>query len=443
MLSAKIDLSNQPVSAEDRLISSFPETGIIFRTTRLCQRFNLLSKLHGLNEFYRCIICAIFSRLIPARKADIMKQYFSLLLAISVLIIPLLATTTSASASNTQQADILEHGEYVANIAGCVDCHTPFQEAYQDATKMTSDQLRTFSFNLGATQDREGRLLAGGRPFDLGPAGILLTRNLTPDQDTGIGAWSDEQVKIAIKSGLSVDGRLLFPVMPYHVYNTMADADVDALVAYLRSIKPVSNNIPKSEIPTDGLSSLPYQTGIVAPDPADKAARGDYLVNSVMGCTDCHTPVDPTTGAPQMAKYLAGRQPYEGPWGIVYGGNITPDDETGIGTWTEEEIIRAITNGVSKDGRRLIFMPWFNYVTLKSEDAQAVAYYLKNVLPAVKNEIPAPALNEGFEEIVPAEMQTQLPAGNTPLSPAILVVVGVTVILLVSVAAAMVRRRSA
>ena len=231
--------------------------------------------------------------------------------------------------------------------------------------------------------------------------------------------------------------------MPYHVYNTMADADIDALVGYLRSIKAVSNNIPRSEIPTDGLSSLPYQTGIVATDPSDKAARGDYLVNSVMGCTDCHTPVDPTTGAPQMDKYLAGRQPYEGPWGIVYGGNITPDDETGIGTWTEEEIIRAITSGVNKDGRRLIFMPWFNYVTLKSEDAEAVAYYLKNVLPAVKNQIPAPALNEGFEEIVTAETQTQLPASNTPLSPAILVVVGVAVILLVSVAAALIRRRSA
>ena len=87
-------------------------------------------------------------------------------------------------------------------------------------------------------------------------------------------------------------------------------------------------------------------------------------------------------------------------------------------------------------------MPWFNYVTLKSEDAAAVAYYLKNVLPAVKNEIPAPSLNEGFEEMVPGA-QNQLPAGSAALSPVILVVVGVTVILAVSIAAAVIRRRSA
>ena len=132
-----------------------------------------------------------------------------------------------------------------------------------------------------------------------------------------------------------------------------------------------------------------------------------------------------------MDKYLAGRQPYEGPWGIVYGGNITPDNETGIGTWTEEEIARAITTGVSKDGRRLILMPWFNYVTLKPEDAEAIAYYLKNVLPAVKNEVPAPSLNAGFEEMAPIE-QNQSTAGDLMTSPFLLVIVGFGIILSVS-----------
>jgi hypothetical protein len=139
----------------------------------------------------------------------------------------------------------------------------------------------------------------------------------------------------------------------------------------------------------------------------------------------------PTTGAPQLDKYLAGRQPYEGPWGIVYGGNITPDNETGIGTWTEEEIVRAITTGVSKDGRRLIFMPWFNYVTLKPEDGEAIAYYLKNVLPAVNNKVPAPSLNEGFEEMAPIE-QNQSSAGDLMNSPITLVIIGFGIILTVS-----------
>ena len=363
-----------------------------------------------------------------------MKRYTIVLLAFITSFSLVLFIATSADASDDYQADKLESGRYIAAIGGCIDCHTPFKQEFQDPAAMTLDQLKQFSFNLGSTQDLGNKLLAGGRPFDLGPAGILLTRNLTPDKETGLGSWTDEQIKLAIKTGINNEGRLLFPVMPYHVYNTMADSDLDALVAYLRSIKAVNNSIPKSTISTEGLPVPSYETGIIAPDPSDKAARGAYLVNSVMGCTDCHTPVDPATGEPQIDKYLAGRQPYEGPWGIVYGGNITPDNETGIGTWTEQQIIRAITSGVDKDGRRLIFMPWFNYVTLKPEDAEAIAYYLKNVLPAVRNEIPAPSLNEGFEEMAPVE-QNQSTAGDLTSSPMILVIVSFGIILTVSLIA--------
>jgi mono/diheme cytochrome c family protein len=368
-----------------------------------------------------------------------LTRYPIVLLAFITSTFFVLFIATAAEASNYYQADELEHGKYIAAIAGCVDCHTPFQEEFQDPAEMTLDQLKVFSFNLGATQDLKNKFLAGGRPFDLGPAGILLTRNLTTDHETGLGSWSDEQVKLAIKTGINNEGRLLFPVMPYPVYKTMADADLDALVAYLRSIKAVNNLIPKSTISTDGFPIPSYETGIIAPDPLDKAARGAYLVNSLMACTDCHTPVDPATGAPQMEKYLAGRQPYEGPWGIVYGGNITPDNETGIGTWTEEEIARAITTGVSKDGRRLILMPWFNYVTLKPEDAEAIAYYLKNVLPPVKNEVPAPSLNAGFEEMAPIE-QNQSTAGDLMTSPFLLGIVGFGIILSVSLFAYYSRR---
>jgi mono/diheme cytochrome c family protein len=372
----------------------------------------------------------------------IMKKHIILSSSLVLALLSVLVLATAAKASSNAQEDVVSHGEYIANIAGCIDCHTPFQKEYQDPAQMSLDQLKLLSFNLGATQDRDNKLLAGGRPFDLGPAGVLLTRNLTPDQDTGLGGWTDEQIRIAVRTGINSEGRLLFPVMPYHVYNSMADSDLDALIAYLRTIKPVENNIPKSTIPTDGFPSPTYQTGLVAPDASDKAARGSYLVNSIMGCTDCHTPVDPVTGAPQMDRYLAGRQPYEGPWGIVYGGNITPDNETGIGTWSEEEIIRAITSGVSKDGRRLILMPWFNYVTLKAEDAEAVAYYLKNVLPAVNNEIPAPSLNEGFEEMAPAE-SGQAATVKAAMSPVVLVIAAVGVILLVSLLAYFFRRRTA
>lgn len=370
-----------------------------------------------------------------------MKKHTLLSLAFVFSLLIFMIFATSVAASPNDQDDQLQHGKYIASIAGCSDCHTPVKAEYQDPTKYSLEQLQTISFNAISTLD-ETKLFAGGRPFDLGPAGVLFTRNLTPDNETGLGAWTDEQIKIAVKTGISDDGRILFPVMPYHVYNGMADADLDAVIVYLRSVNAVSNPVPESTIPTEGFPTPPYTTGIVAPDDSDKAARGAYLVNSVMGCTDCHTPVDPATGAPQMDKYLAGRQPYEGPWGIVYGGNITPDNETGIGTWTDEEVKRAILTGVRKDGRRLILMPWFVYSSLTAEDADAVVYYLKNVLPAVNNQIPAASLNEGFEQMAPAE-PNQLSGGNGALSPIILVVVGIGIILLVSLVLYALRRKSA
>jgi len=370
-----------------------------------------------------------------------MKKHTLISLSFVFSLFLIMAFATAAGASSNSQTDPLSHGKYIASVAGCTTCHTPYKAEYQNPATLSLEQIQTLAFNEANALDQD-KLLAGGRVFPLGPIGNLLTRNLTPDKETGLGNWTDDQVKVAVKTGVSVKGNILFPVMPYHVYNGMADADLDAVVAYLRSVNAVNNPIPESTISTAGMPTPPFTTGIVAPDASDKAARGAYLVNSVMGCTDCHTPVDAATGAPLMDKYLAGRQPYEGPWGIVYGGNITPDNETGIGTWTDDEVKRAILTGVRKDGRRLILMPWFAYSNLTAEDADAVVYYLKNVLPAVSNQIPAASLNEGFEQMAPAD-QNELPAGSKALSPIILVVVGIVIILLVSLAVYVVRRKSA
>ena len=370
-----------------------------------------------------------------------MKKHFVISLALPLAFSFILAFATTAGASPNQQDDRITHGKYIATIAGCTSCHTPLKPEYNNPETLTLEQIQTIAFNELEAHDQD-KFLAGGRVFPLGPIGNLTTRNLTPDEETGIGAWTDDQIKIAIKTGIDHDGKVLFPVMPYHVYSTMADADLEAVIAYLRSVNAIRNKIPDRTISTEGMPTPPFQTGIVAPDASDKAARGGYLVNSVIGCTDCHTPVDPVTGAPQMDKYLAGRQPYEGPWGIVYGGNITPDKETGIGSWTEEEIKRSIITGVGKDGRRLILMPWYAYSTMTAEDADAVAYYLKNVLPAVNNLIPAAALNPGFTVMAP-EAQNQLPTGGATMSPVVLWVVAAGIILLVSLVVFYSRQRSA
>lgn len=370
-----------------------------------------------------------------------MKKRNVILPAFFVAFLLLLAGVTSAGASPHQQDDIVAHGKYIATIAGCTSCHTPLKTEYnQPPQNLTLEQIQTIAFDERAAHDTD-RLLSGGRLFDLGPAGQVFTLNITPDKETGIGTWTDEQIKLAVKTGVDHDGKVLFPVMPYHVYNGMADTDLDAVIAYLHSVNAVSNKVPEKTVSTEGLPTPPYQTGITAPPASDKAARGAYLVNSVMGCTDCHTPVDPATGAPQMDKYLAGRQPYEGPWGIVYGGNITPDETTGIGSWAEEEIKRSIVSGIGKDGRRLILMPWYAYSALTQEDADAVVYYLKNVLPAVENQIPAPSLNPEFNVMAPVE-QDQPPAGKAALTPVVLWIVAAGIIMFVSLIGLYMRKKS-
>ncbi|MBK9927270.1 MAG: hypothetical protein IPP66_18530 [Anaerolineales bacterium] len=370
-----------------------------------------------------------------------MKKLTSLSLVFVSVFLFTMGFASVAGASNNPQGDQVAHGKYIATIAGCTSCHTPYKADYQKhPQELTLEQIRTIAFDDHLATDQD-KLLAGGRPFDLGPAGILFTRNITPDKETGIGGWSDEQVKIAVKTGIDNKGNVLFPVMPYHVYSGMADTDLDAVIAYLHSVNAISNPIPERTVPTEGMPTPPYQAGIVAPEASDKAARGAYLVNSVMGCTDCHTPVDPATGAPILDKYLAGRQPYEGPWGIVYGGNITPDKETGIGKWTDEEVKRALISGTGRDGRRLILMPWYVYTSLTAEDADAVVYYLKNGLPAVSNKIPAASLKPEFNVMAPST-QEQSSVKNEPLSPVLILVAGLAVILLVSLVGLFLRKKS-
>lgn len=333
----------------------------------------------------------------------------SLCAVVVVGLIILLSTTNRTEANPSPQFDDqLEQGEYLATIAGCISCHTPQLDVYDPILNedFSLEELRTLALFEASAADRE-RLLSGGRPFDLGPAGIIYTANLTPDEETGLGSWSDEEIKLALQTGVNADGRRLHPVMP--LYTRMAEEDLDALIAFLRSLEPIENEveeyfempIPPGEVPEEPIER---------PDPEDLAARGEYLV-AIMACEHCHTPLDLETGAPLEEKFLAGGQPYEGPWGIVYSGNITPH-ETGIGEWTEAEIKRAITTGVRINGRRLGLMPWQYYAALQPEDLDAIVHYLQNVVEPVENNVPATAMEEPFIEFVDAEGETTTATEN-------------------------------
>lgn len=297
--------------------------------------------------------------------------------------------------------DLIERGRYIAQITGCDACHTPSREEYdmealaalppEEAIPLIQD----IAFNDQATWDMD-RYMAGGRVFPLGPQGVIVTRNLTPDEETGLGEWTDQEIMDAITLGVARDGHQMFPIMPYHTYNRMAEDDLNAVIAFLRSLEPVENDVGPylQALPP---AELEYNGPEEAPGPEDEMVRGEYLMTSVLSCTDCHTPLDPETFEPDLTMFLAGGQPFEGPWGIVYGGNITPHPDTGIGDYTEADLALVLSAGIMPDGRRTILMPWYSYTHMTQDDLRAVVTYLLEGLEPIDNEIPEPSVAPPFQ----------------------------------------------
>lgn len=307
-------------------------------------------------------------------------------------------TPEQPTATGTPDAEKVKRGKYLVDIVGCSDCHSPVDP-------------NTF-------QPVEAMRWSGGQAFDLGPAGTVYSRNITSDVETGIGSWSNEQVKLAITQGVDAKGQRLYPVMPYMYFNNMSDDDLDAIVAYVRTIPPIKNKVPDNKLlPGTAYPPVPARKpGITAPDPKDTAARGKYLMTSLLTCGDCHTPVDPKTGAPDLSLYFAGGQPFEGPWGVVYGGNITPDQKTGIASWTDDDIRKLIQAGVRSDGRVAVVMPRV-YANLTDDDLNAVINYLRNDVKPVEREVPKADLKPGFV-IMSTQAATEAATGASATQPA-------------------------
>ena len=296
--------------------------------------------------------------------------------------------------------EMLAHGQYLAEIARCVACHTPDTAEYQ-TEELDIEQRVTLSLRSRDALDLENNYLAGGRAFNLGPAGIMVAGNITSDEEFGIGAWTDEELEILLRLGVLPNGEIVGRLMA--TYPTWSAYDMDSLIAYLRTVPANSNESEESLIIRDlydgdvveALSELE----IAETSPEEVIEHGEYMVIEVMRCTGCHIPRDPETGIPNFELYMAGGQAYEGTWGIVYGSNITPDVTTGIGAWTDSQLERVFQEGVRINSRRLIFMPWQDYSVISEEDLNASIAYLRSI-NAVNNEIPLPAINEEFEEIV-------------------------------------------
>ena len=252
----------------------------------------------------------------------------------------------------------------------------------------------------GCHTEPKGAANAGGRKYD-GPFGSVYSTNITPDTKTGIGGWTDEQIIKAIRLGRRPNGERILPVHPFTSFNGMAEEDLAALVAFLRTVQPVNRpNTPKKiTVPMFESVFLPAWLMAFAatetPPPAAPVAgvaRGEYLVRAVGHCGECHTPRSAMTMAVDNSRFLAGNPKKTGPEGQA-SPNITPDKTTGLGDWTEEQLVTYLGSGNRPDGDvagglmgEIIQGTLAGYKDVTKADLQAIARYLKSI-PAVKNKI--------------------------------------------------------
>ena len=274
------------------------------------------------------------------------------------------------------------------------------------AAAQSREQIARGKYIFGAaagcgchTLPKGGALNAGGRKYD-GPFGTVYASNITPDPSNGIGKWTDAQVVTAIRSGRRPNGERLIPVHPYTVFNGMAEQDLQDVVAYLRSVPPVNQPVPAKKITVPMFESvfLPAWLATFAPRetpppsaPTSGVGRGEYLTRAVTHCGECHTPRTMTM-ATDNSRYLSGAAKGKGPEGSAVP-NITPDRETGIANWSEEQIADYLETGNRPDGdvagglmAEVIQGSSAGYKDLTKADRLAIAKYLKSISP-IKNKI--------------------------------------------------------
>ncbi|MHB0968904.1 MAG: c-type cytochrome [Thermoanaerobaculia bacterium] len=261
-----------------------------------------------------------------------------------------------------------ERGEYIVrSVAVCGACHA-------------ADPKR----------DVDGPL-SGGMEFRNWRIGTARAANLTPDQSTGLGSWSDAEIVRALRNGQRKNGRLLAPVMPYEWFHEMSDSDALAIARYLRSLPPVRNDVsqnPNLVFKTARLFLGP-KPAIAVPTPARAATPeyGAYLARHVGLCGECHTPRTGLMSKPDLSRLFAGMT--DPPKGFPANpANLTPDPETGIGSWSEAEFVQTLRTGRNPQGIELHpFMPWKEVRRMSDDDLRAIYRYLRTI-PPVRNAVP-------------------------------------------------------
>jgi mono/diheme cytochrome c family protein len=274
----------------------------------------------------------------------------------------MLVSVAGMLTATAQAQTPVERGRYlVEGILTCGNCHSPR--------------------GPGGVIDTAKLYSGGPQTFDE-PTFTVKGANITPDPDSGIGKWSADDIKKALIEGVRPPGLPLAPIMPYGFYKVFTTGDLDAVVAYLRSMPAVSNKVQAPVYKAALHVEVPpgADKRMTEADLRDPVKHGFYLV-TIAHCMECHTPKvnDRLDFANGLGK---GGQSFRGPFGESVSRNITSHREKGIGAWSDAEIKRAITQGISKDGSHLkppMGFEW--YARMTDADLSATVAYLRTVPP--------------------------------------------------------------
>jgi len=268
----------------------------------------------------------------------------------------------------------VKHGDYLANhVMVCIDCHSLRDWQYFSGPPIIGTE--------GAGGERFGR--------DFGFPGEFFSPNITP---SGVGDWTDGELFRAITTGVTRDGSAIFPLMPYPDYGKLDEDDIKDVIAFIRTLSSIENEIPEREIdfPLNFiLNTIPKKASLTTrPNPMDRINFGEYMFTAA-ACTECHTKA---VKGKVVGEYLAGGFEFNLPDGsVLRSTNITPH-VTGIGLWSEAFFVNrfkyyvdtAYVYEVVGPGEFMTVMPWIMYGGMTEEDLGSLYQFLRTV-PAVEN----------------------------------------------------------